>query len=26
VGTRRYYLERGFERGEYYLVKSLTNL
>lgn len=24
VGTRRYYLERGFERGEYYLVKDLT--
>ncbi len=23
VGTRGYYLERGFERGEYYLVKSL---
>jgi elongator complex protein 3 len=23
VGTRAYYLERGFERGEYYLVKSL---
>ena len=23
VGTRRYYLERGFERGELYLVKSL---
>jgi elongator complex protein 3 len=23
VGTRLYYLERGFERGEYYLVKSL---
>jgi len=23
VGTRQYYLERGFERGEYYLVKSL---
>jgi elongator complex protein 3 len=26
VGTRHYYLERGFERGEYYLVKLLTNL
>lgn len=26
VGTRRYYLERGFTRGEYYLVKSLNNL
>ncbi len=23
VGTRPYYLERGFTRGEYYLVKSL---
>jgi elongator complex protein 3 len=23
VGTRKYYMERGFERGEYYLVKSL---
>jgi elongator complex protein 3 len=23
VGTRKYYLERGFERGELYLVKSL---
>jgi elongator complex protein 3 len=23
VGTRRYYLERGFERGELYLVKRL---
>jgi elongator complex protein 3 len=23
VGTRGYYLERGFERGEYYLVKNL---
>lgn len=23
VGTRHYYLGRGFERGEYYLVKSL---
>ena len=23
VGTRRYYLERGFERGKLYLVKSL---
>ena len=23
VGTRLYYLERGFERGEYYLVKNL---
>ncbi len=23
VGTREYYLERGFERGELYLVKSL---
>ncbi|HSB65617.1 MAG TPA: tRNA uridine(34) 5-carboxymethylaminomethyl modification radical SAM/GNAT enzyme Elp3, partial [Anaerolineales bacterium] len=26
VGTRRYYLERGFIRGELYLVKSLHNL
>jgi len=26
VGTRLYYLERGFERGEFYLVKSLSNL
>ena len=26
VGTRRYYLERGFERGELYLVKKLDNL
>src|SRR5215216_16622 len=24
VGTREYYLERGFERGELYLVKNLT--
>jgi elongator complex protein 3 len=23
VGTREYYLERGFERGELYLVKTL---
>ncbi len=23
VGTRQYYLDRGFERGEYYLLKSL---
>ncbi len=23
VGTRGYYLERGFERGEYYLVKEI---
>jgi elongator complex protein 3 len=23
VGTRQYYLDRGFERGELYLVKSL---
>jgi elongator complex protein 3 len=23
IGTRGYYLERGFERGEYYLVKAL---
>jgi len=23
VGTRQYYLDRGFQRGEYYLVKSV---
>ena len=23
IGTRPYYLERGFERGELYLVKDL---
>ncbi len=23
VGTRRYYLDRGFRRGEYYLIKTL---
>ena len=23
IGTRQYYLDRGFERGEYYLVKAL---
>ena len=23
VGTRQYYLDRGFERGEYYLVKRI---
>ena len=23
VGTRHYYLDRGFERGEYYLVKNI---
>jgi histone acetyltransferase (RNA polymerase elongator complex component) len=23
VGTRGYYLERGYERGDYYLVKGL---
>jgi elongator complex protein 3 len=26
VGTRLYYLERGYERGDLYLVKSLDNL
>jgi elongator complex protein 3 len=26
MGTRCYYLERGFERGELYLVKTLCNL
>jgi elongator complex protein 3 len=25
VGTRRYYAERGFERGEYYLLKTLSS-
>jgi len=25
VGTRKYYEERGFERGELYLVKKLTH-
>jgi elongator complex protein 3 len=24
VGTRGYYMDRGFERGEYYLVKSIV--
>jgi len=24
VGTRQYYIHRGFERGELYLVKDLT--
>jgi elongator complex protein 3 len=24
IGTRGYYLDRGFERGEYYLVKNLA--
>jgi elongator complex protein 3 len=23
VGTRGYYLERGFDRGDYYLLKSI---
>ncbi len=23
VGTRQYYLDRGFERGELYLIKNL---
>ena len=26
VGTRRYYLERGFERGELYLIRALQGL
>ncbi|HFC08730.1 MAG TPA: tRNA uridine(34) 5-carboxymethylaminomethyl modification radical SAM/GNAT enzyme Elp3 [Chloroflexi bacterium] len=26
VGTRQYYLARGFERGEHYLVKRLSDL
>jgi elongator complex protein 3 len=25
IGTRRYYQERGFERGDLYLVKSIEN-
>ncbi len=25
VGTRQYYISRGFERGEYYLIKQLSN-
>ncbi len=25
VGTRQYYLERGFERGELYLVKNIVS-
>jgi elongator complex protein 3 len=25
IGTRRYYLKHGFERGELYLIKSLTS-
>ena len=24
IGTRKYYLERGFERGELYLVKDIV--
>jgi len=24
IGTRHYYLDRGFERGEYYLVKEIS--
>src|SRR5690606_4180979 len=24
IGTRGYYLDRGFERGEYYLVKNIS--
>lgn len=24
IGTRKYYLDRGFERGELYLVKALS--
>jgi len=24
VGTRQYYLERGFERGELYLTKNIA--
>jgi elongator complex protein 3 len=26
VGTRQYYLDRGFVRGEFYLIKRLKNL
>ena len=26
VGTRQYYLQRGFERGKLYLIKKLNNL
>ncbi len=26
VGTRQYYLERGFTRGEVYLVKGLSRV
>ena len=26
VGTRKYYLDRGFERGELYLLKTLKNI
>ncbi len=26
IGTRRYYMDRGFERGEYYLVKNLNRV
>jgi elongator complex protein 3 len=26
VGTRQYYLERGFERAEHYLVKTIQSL
>ena len=26
VGTREYYLERGFERGELYLVKNIETI
>jgi elongator complex protein 3 len=25
IGTRLYYLDRGFERGDLYLVKDLRN-
>jgi elongator complex protein 3 len=25
IGTRHYYLDRGFERGEYYLTKRITD-
>jgi elongator complex protein 3 len=26
IGTRKYYLDRGFQRGEYYLVKPLPSV
>jgi len=26
IGTRLYYLDRGFKRGQYYLVKDLEEV